>query len=117
MEQSLIDWVLREYQAKGWSMSELARRGEINQSYVSAVLSGKQKPGAKFYTGISKAFGVPLQKIERLAQKGEIPTFDPVDLITGLVEIAKELPPEELTLVLDYAEHRLSKHKSKTPSE
>lgn len=94
-------------------MNELARRSDLTSSYVSQVLSGKKEPGAKFYVGIAKAFDVPLKKIERLAKEGEIPSSDPANNLTELLEIAKELPPEELTLVLDYAEHRLSKHKSR----
>ena len=74
MGEKLNQWVIDKLNTYGWSISELSRRGDLNQSYVSSVLSGKKQPGPKFYQGISKAFGVTLESVERLENSGVIPT-------------------------------------------
>lgn len=113
VSESLNKWVYKQLQVKGWSMRELGRRGDLNSSYISAVLSGKQEPGPKFYQGIAKAFEVTLESVEQLDRQGEIPQSR-LDHPTfrQLMEVAQKLNLEDLQEVLDYAIHRLRKSKN-----
>ncbi len=108
MGESLKKWVINQLNTSGWSISELARRGRLNQSYVSAVLSGRKEPGPKFYQGMSRAFGVTLESVERLETDGVIPESrmdDPAYL--ELMEVAQSLTDSDLQEVLHYASYRL----------
>lgn len=112
MRQDLIKWVNEQLKSKGWSMRELARRGDLSAASVSKVLSGKQNPGSDFFVGISRAFGVTLESVERLEQVGTIPENrlnDPE--LKDLIELAQKLSPDDLLEVLDYASYRY--HRSK----
>lgn len=94
-------------------MRELARRARIDPGTVSKILSGKENPGPKFYQGISRAFGVTLESVERLEKDGSIPKSridDPIYL--DLMEIAQKLPDCDLREVRDYANYRLKKSNS-----
>lgn len=44
--------------ARGWSMSELARRTGLDHSYISRLESGERGPGRDVVTAIADAFGV-----------------------------------------------------------
>lgn len=95
-------------------MRELARRSKIDPSTVSKVLSGEDKPGAKFYQGIAHAFGLPLESIERLDREGVIPlAFDPDHTLDDLAALIATLPQEarqELLLFAHYLSWRLSQN-------
>lgn len=113
MRQDLISWINEQIKTRGWSISELARRGDLNQSYVSAILNKKQNPGARFYQGVARALGVTLESIERLERDGTIPQSrldDPA--YRDLMELAQKLTDEDLLDVLDYATYRLRRSKN-----
>lgn len=113
MGKELISWVNGQLKTKAWSMRELARRGKISPATVSKVLSGEENPGAKFYQGVARAFGVTLESVERLERDGTIPQSllnDPA--YRDLIELAQELTDEDLSDVLDYATYRLRRSKN-----
>lgn len=115
MRQDLIKWVNDQLVAKGWSMRELARRGDISATAISDVLSKKREPGAKFFQAMSRAFGVTLESVERLEQVGTIPenrSNDP-DL-KDLMELAQKLSADDLSEVLYYATYRYN-HPKQSP--
>lgn len=97
-------------------MRELARRGDLAATYVSNVLSGKQEPGPKFYMGVSKAFGLTMTQVERLAQAGEIPS-KPAEIVNEITQLAQELPDEEKRLVYDFAKWRVEIIKHRKSNE
>lgn len=104
----MSDWVNQELKQKGWSMRELARRGDITHGTVSKVLSGKQNPGNDFYLGMARAFGFPLDSIERLDREGVTPLDpDPEYIIDNLLGLARSLPIEQQKELLRFA-HYLS---------
>jgi len=107
MRQDLIKWVNEQLTLKGWTMRELSRRGDISITSVSQVLSGKAEPGPKFFQGVSRAFGVTLESVERLEFAGTIPEnrLNEPDL-KDLIEIAQKLTNEDLSEVLYYAIYR-----------
>lgn len=113
VSEGLNKWVYRQLQSNGWSMRELGRRGSLNPSYISGVLSGKQEPGPKFYQGVAKAFDMTLEAIEQLDRDGTLPHNRASEQIyQDLAEVAKKLPDEELREVLDYALYRFWKSKN-----
>lgn len=116
MRQDLIKWVNDQMLSKGWSMRELARRGDISATAISDVLSKKREPGAKFFQAMSRALGVTLESVERLEQVGAIPKnrLNEPDL-KDLIEIAQKLSDEDLSEVLYYATYRYNhpKHSPK----
>ena len=93
-------------------MRELARRGSIDPSTVSRVLSYKQNPGNDFYLAVARAFSLPLESVERLDKEGVIPlAFDPDHTLDNLAALAADLPQEarqELLLFAHYLSWRLS---------
>ena len=115
MRQDLIKWVNDQLSARGWSMRELSRRGDISATAISDVLSKKREPGAKFFQAMSKAFGVTLDSVERLEQAGTIPQnrLNDPDL-KDLIEIAQKLTDEDLSEVLYYATYRYN-HPKQSP--
>ena len=52
------EWLVEELEARGWSRSEAARRGDISPSMFDKVINGYAKPGKKFADGIAQAFGI-----------------------------------------------------------
>jgi transcriptional regulator with XRE-family HTH domain len=112
--KALSDWVNKELKKKGWSMRELARRSKIDASTVSKVLSGEDKPGAKFYQGVARAFGYPLESIERLDREG-IEPFSPgpdntLDDLAALVATLPQEARQEVLLFAHYLSWRLSQN-------
>ncbi len=71
VDEAFRDWLAAELKTRGWSQSEAARRGEISASLVQQVMSGTTKPGKRFYRGIARAFGLPVEEVMRLA--GDLP--------------------------------------------
>jgi transcriptional regulator with XRE-family HTH domain len=67
MNVSFSTWLDKELQARGWSQSEAARRGEISSQMINAVVNGQANPGLDFCKGISRAFKLPLEDVFRLA--------------------------------------------------
>lgn len=115
VRQDLINWVNEQLSVKGWSMRELARRGDLSAASVSKVLSGKQNPGGDFFVGISRAFGVTLESVERLEKVGTLPQnrLNDPDL-KDLMELAQKLSQEDLAEVLYYATYRYN-HPKQSP--
>lgn len=63
---SLARWVNSQAEDKNLSFREIAKRGGISVASVSDAASG-QSVGFKVCKGLAKAFGVPEEKILRLA--------------------------------------------------
>lgn len=93
-------------------MNELARRSNLSSGFVSAILSGKKEPGAKFYQGVARAFSLPLESIERLDREGVIPLASgPDHILDDLAALAADLPQEarqELLLFAHYLSWKIS---------
>lgn len=81
------DWLVFELKDRGWSQSEAARRGEISASLVQQVMSGTSRPGKRFYQGVARAFGIPVEEVMRRA--GELP--GQIDVIPEARDWSKRL--------------------------
>lgn len=82
-EARFRDLVVEEMQARGWSMSELARRIGVSAQSVSYVLSGTNRVTYDFCMGIAGAFD--WSPTDTLRMAGKLPDFDSDS------EIAREL--------------------------
>lgn len=51
--------VLRE--KKGWSRAELAKKLEVDRTYIYKIENGQSKPSVKLLTKIADLFGVSLK--------------------------------------------------------
>ena len=65
--ETFAQWINQELDQRGWSRNEAARRGGISDSMFSKVISGYANPGIDFCRGVSRAFGMPLEDVFRLA--------------------------------------------------
>lgn len=86
-------WLTDELYERNWSQTELARRSNLDRTYISRVLSGDRNPGLDFYRRIARALRLPVTTV--LAAAGEIPA--PEDLgqphILALTQALAQLPP------------------------
>lgn len=102
----LNNWVHKKLRDTGWSMRELGRRAGLSSSYLSGVLSGKMNPGLKFYRGISEAFDVTIDALDRLDQEGIDPETQAGELLVDQIsELCQSLPRAGQLKVLDYVLH------------
>jgi transcriptional regulator with XRE-family HTH domain len=60
-------WLNQELEARGWSRSEAARRGNVSASMFDKVINGQAKPGINFCRGVAKAFNLPVIEVFRRA--------------------------------------------------
>lgn len=101
----LFTWIDDELNKRGWSDSELARRGGISQSTVSMVRNGQRGASQVFCRAIAKAFDEPPERVLRLA--GLLPPLpageDPS--IAELDEMVARMTPEQRLELLRYGEY------------
>ena len=71
--ESFVEWLNSELDNKGWSYSELARRGGITHTSISKIINERQQPGLKVARGIAKALDIPLEVI--LRKTGILPSI------------------------------------------
>jgi transcriptional regulator with XRE-family HTH domain len=67
MNAAFGEWLDQELQARGWSQSEAARRGEMSSQMVNALVNGQSNPGLDSCQGIARAFKIPLEDVFRMA--------------------------------------------------
>lgn len=117
MGENLNDWIKQHLEKRGWSIRELAGRSDLSSAYVSNVLNSKQEPGAKFYYGVSKAFGVSLSDIMELDQKGDVREKEDITLKEA-IQIASSLTPEQYEDLISYLKSLIyTSTKDDTPEE
>jgi transcriptional regulator with XRE-family HTH domain len=69
MDENFGEWLDRERIKRGWSQSELARRGgKISPSAVQQVITGVTHPGPRLCQAVARAFEMPLEEVFRLAE-------------------------------------------------
>lgn len=67
MNISFGEWLDRQLSERGWSQSELARRGGVSASGVQQVVAGITRPGPKICRAVAVAFGISPEEVFRLA--------------------------------------------------
>lgn len=72
MTTSFSEWIRAETKCRGWSQATLAERAGFSRSGVTAVLTtGRRKPGMRFFTGIARAFEMPLAEVVVVWEAGQ----------------------------------------------
>ncbi|NJN96561.1 MAG: helix-turn-helix domain-containing protein [Anaerolineales bacterium] len=104
-------WASEATKKRGWSYRELARRAGISHSLISKVFSDDMPPSADFCIKIASALSESPEKVLRLA--GILPSSPASDndTLQELIELARNLPPEDQKELLDYARFRYQKRK------
>lgn len=67
MNHEFGEWLDREIMNRGWSQSEVARRGVVSASAIQQVVAGITRPGPKVCRAIAKAFEMSPDEVFRLA--------------------------------------------------
>lgn len=100
------EWVLMEMEARGWTMSELARRCSVSQVAISNVINGNRNAGPDLCRALAVALELPEEKIFRLAGLlSRLPTEQ--DLTFGEVyDMMQHLTPDERQEVMEYVAWR-----------
>ena len=67
MDTEFTKWLHAELEARGWSQSDLARRGGVTAPSISRVASGQRAPGLRVCGAIAVAFGISVYDVMRRA--------------------------------------------------
>ena len=96
------DWLVNELGRRRWSHSELGRRAGLSQVQVSGVIAGQRSPGCDFCIKVAQALGE--SPVLVLVMAGILPPQETNDdsAISELIELARNLPPDERQQALDY---------------
>lgn len=105
-------WLLDELSRRGWTPAELARRAGLSTGTLSNILNGNRNPGPEVTLSIAKALGEPADKVFRLAGiLPRLPGSEDDQVIKEIMDILKNMPPEDRQDVLDYARFRYQKRR------
>ena len=86
--------VEEEIKKRGLTNAHVARKGEISQSSITDVISGRRQAGVRLIKGIAKGLDLPVEEVARWARI--LPTPKGLNKeIEELVHQAEKLPPEE----------------------
>ena len=110
MATTFTAWLKQELNLRGWDQAELAHRSRITPAQISRILSGARRPGPEACVGIARALGLPPEQVFRKA--GLLPALPGPDdevLLRELLEVVRQLNPEERRLVFDFALWRYRK--------
>jgi transcriptional regulator with XRE-family HTH domain len=67
MADDFVTWIQQEMNERGWSQSELARRGGFTPTAINKILSRERMPGVDFCKGVARAFGMRDVDVMRIA--------------------------------------------------
>jgi transcriptional regulator with XRE-family HTH domain len=101
------DWLEKEIDMRGWSMSELARRCDVSRPAISRVVSGERGAGPELCRAIAHAFDMPEEKIFRIAGLlSELPAPEEDFTFAQVYDMMKHLTPEERFEIMEYVQWR-----------
>ncbi|GIK37602.1 MAG: hypothetical protein BroJett011_14350 [Chloroflexota bacterium] len=106
-------WLSEELKRRGWSQREAARRAGLSQASVAKPISGERKASAEICVKLALALGESPEKVLRLAGiLPPLPGGENEQTIKEVVDILKNMPPEDRQDVLDFARYRYQKRRS-----
>lgn len=105
MSRQLRAWLQQEINRRGWSQREFGRQANLSQSVVNGVFLGERNATADFCVKAAQALNVAPEMVLRLA--GILPPAAPAESsddsnLRELVELARNLPPEDRQQILEY---------------
>jgi transcriptional regulator with XRE-family HTH domain len=109
--EGFVEWLEGELAARNWRPADLARVAGISTGALSSVLTGSRNVGSDMANAIAVGLGLPPDTVFRRAgllppQPG--PERDPT--LQELLEIMRNLSPDERREVTDYALFRYRRH-------
>ena len=107
MSDELRTWLAQEIDRRGWSHRMLARQISLSHSLVSKALSGKMRASADFCIRVAQALDEPPEKVLRLAGILPMsPANEHEQALKEILDIAKNMTPENRQDLLNYARYR-----------
>ncbi len=92
-------WLLKELDARRWSMRELARQTEVSESTISRIISGKRNPSSALCRRMAEALRVPPERVFREA--GLLPNYsDESPRTKEALYLFRKLPEDERRRIL-----------------
>lgn len=111
MNEKFINWLNNELASRGWSNSEMSRRSGMSQPAISMAVSGQNKPGWDLCNGVAKAFGVPPEKVFRIAGLVEnLPASEDEETLRDLLELVRLMDVDERREILKYTTFRCNEY-------
>ena len=104
---TLIDYIRKNNDKRGWNETSLSRHMDVSKSTVSSVMCGG-KASADFCVRLADSYDEPVEYILRLAGhlKRNPPTIT-TKLHTELIYVASRLPEQKSTEVVGFARYKL----------
>lgn len=101
------DWLAKEVRDRNWNLSDLARAAGLRASTLSRVMSETSKAGPSVCRAVAKALKLPEETVFRQAGLlSPLPAAESDQTLPELLEVARQLPPDERRELLDYATWR-----------
>ena len=92
------NWLHEQLAKRDWTQCQLAKRGNVAQQTISAIITRRQHPGAHGLTGIAKALDLPVSYVMEQANQ-QLPKPDR-PLITKITHFLELLSDEDLEAIL-----------------
>lgn len=110
-----VEWLEEELAARGWKPADLARASGLSTGTLSMIWTGSRRPGVDVATAIAAGLDLPAETVFRRA--GLLPPLttperDPV--IQELLDVARNMSPEDRKELADYAVYRYRRRKNGT---
>lgn len=101
------EWLEGEIQKRGWRAADLAREARIGRPTLSHILSGIRNAGPDVALAIARALDLPPEQVFRKAGiLPELPGPENDPTFRQLLDIARNMTPDERQELLDYALYR-----------
>lgn len=111
-KSEFVSWVEEEMEGRGWRPADLARAAGITGSALSKILNEYRAPGLDACVGIAGAFDLPPEFVLRKAGLiPELPGPDRDPTFQEIVDVMRNMTPEEREEVLGYALWRFRREK------
>jgi len=100
-------WLEMQLEDRGWSIRELARRGDISHAQIAGYLAGDRGIGITTILGIARALNeTPEKLLEMAGMLDVLPASFEDKTLSEIYQIVKRLPAEERQEILDYVSYR-----------
>lgn len=85
VSEDFVAWLQQNMAERGWSQSELARRGGFTPPTINKILSRERMPGLDFCKGVARAFNMRDTDVMKIA--GLAASTSPDDQTPSLREL------------------------------
>ena len=108
-------WLENQLALRGWRPADLATAAGLPNATITRVLNGDRKAGPEVASAIAAALSLtPEYVFRRAGLLPEAPAPDRDPTFTEILEIMRNLPPDERREILDYALFRFQRHQGES---